>query len=119
MLPIPHNIDIDSLREQKVSEVCYTSKGVTLHFGNDAHICINGYFAFRKGKQRHEFYRIQPVDSDYGLLSLLEAEVSEVYMSDKRDALTIEFTNDCRIELMGHMVDDTYTIHIHDNEAIV
>lgn len=119
MLPIPHDIEVDHLRERTVTEVCYTALGITLHFGSSAYISISGYFAFRQGMQRHEYYKIAPVDCDYGLLNLLDAEVSEVYLSEKRDTLTLEFKNDCRLELMGHMVDDSYTIHINDREAVV
>lgn len=119
MLPIPHDIEVDYLRERKVTEVCYTSEAITLHFGTEAYVSINGYFALRQGKHRHEHYEITPVDNDYGLLSLLDAEVSEVYLSEKRDTLTLQFTEELRLELMGHMVDDTYTIHIKDREAVV
>lgn len=119
MLPIPHDIDVNSLRERKVTEVCYTSSGITLYFDEVAYITINGYFAFRHGKQRHEYYKITPVNGDYGLLSLLDAEVSEVYLSNHRDSMSIEFTNGNRLELMGHKIEDTYTLHINDREAVV
>lgn len=119
MLPIPEDMDLSILRECKVSEVCYAQDGITVHFGLNAYITINGYFAFRHGKQRHEYYKITPVENDYGLLKLLGAEVREVYMSNNRDSMTIEFADDNRLELMGHMIEDSYTIHILDKEAIV
>lgn len=119
MLPIPQEIDVDSLREQKVTEVCYTTSGITVFFGDAAYITINGYFAFRHGKQRHEYYKITPVNTDYGLLNILDTEVSEVYLGNNRDSMAIEFTNGNRLELMGHKIEDTYTIHINDREAVV
>lgn len=119
MLPIPEDMDLSSLRESKVTEVCYATEDITIHFGADAYIAINGYFALRYGKQRHEYYKIAPIDTDYGLLKLLGAEVTEVYMGNNRDSLTIEFTDGNRLELMGHMIEDSYTIHIKDKEAIV
>lgn len=119
MLPIPQDIDLDSLRERKVTEICYTTEGITVFFGDTIYITINGYFAFRCGKQRHEYYKITPIDSDYGLLNLLNTEVSEVYLGNNRDSMAIEFTNGNRLELMGHKIEDSYTIHVKDREAIV
>lgn len=119
MLPIPEDMDLSSLRERKVTDVCYNTNGVTVHFEREAYIVINGYFAFRHGKQRHEYYKIAPVDTDYGLLKLLDAEVQEVFMGNNRDTVTIEFDGGLRLELMGHKIEDSYTIHISDKEAVV
>lgn len=119
MLPIPEDMDLSILRESKVTEVCYATDGITIHFGLSAYITINGYFALRYGKQRHEYYKIAPIDTDYGLLKLLGAEVQEVFMGNNRDSITIEFTDKNRIELMGHMIEDSYTFHILDKEAVV
>lgn len=119
MLPIPQDIDLDSLRETKVTEISYTPAGITLFFEDAGHITINGYFALRHGKQRHEYYKIAPVSCDYGLLNLLNVEVTEVYLSNNRDSMTIEFVNGSRLELMGHKIEDMYIIHIKDREATV
>lgn len=119
MLPIPHDIDLDSLRERSVTEVCYSSTTITIHFEDTAYITIEGYFAFRYKKQRHEYYKLAPITDDYNLLKLLGAEVSEVFLNNNRDGMTIEFNEGSRLELMGHQIDDSYTIHIKDKEAVV
>lgn len=120
MLPIPYDIDVESLRERKVTEVSYAPGSITLFFGDNAYITINGYFALRLGKQRHEYYRLEPLNGDYGLLNLLGKEVSGVYLNGNRDSMAIEFTDECcRLELMGHMAEDMYTIHIGDREVEV
>ncbi|HEY9177402.1 MAG TPA: hypothetical protein VIN07_06905 [Flavipsychrobacter sp.] len=119
MLPIPNDIDVESLREKKITEVCYAQDAITIHFDSISFIEIKGYFALRIGKQRHEYYKLSPINSDYGLLQLLGKEVAEVYLNGNRDSMTIEFDEDCRLELKGHMAEDMYTIHIGDREAEV
>ncbi len=119
MLPIPNDIEVESLREMKVTEVCYAPDAITIHFDDVSFIEIKGYFALRIGKQRHEYYKLTPVNGDYGLLQLLGKEVAEVYLNGNRDSMTLEFDEDCRLELKGHMAEDMYTIHIGDREAEV
>lgn len=119
MLPIPHDIDLSSLRERKVTSVKYSTTAVTLIFEHFAYITINGYFALRCGKQRHEYYQLSPEPQDYGLLKLLDKEVTEVYLNAGRDGMAIEFSGGYRLELMGHKIEDMYTIHIKDREAVV
>lgn len=119
MLPIPHDIDLNSLREKIVTEVCYSATTITVHFQDTAYISIDGYFAFRYKKQRHEYYKLAPIKDDYNLLKLLGAEVTDVFLNSNRDGMTIKFNEGSRLELMGHQIDDSYTIHIKDKEAVV
>ena len=103
----------------KVTEVCYAPDAITIHFDDVSFIEIKGYFALRIGKQRHEYYKLTPVNGDYGLLQLLGKEVAEVYLNGNRDSMAVEFTEGCRLELKGLMDEDMFTIHVGDREAEV
>lgn len=119
MIPIPQDIEVDSLRECKVTEVCYSLSDITIYFDETGYITICGYFTLIYGKQRHQYFKVAPVHTDYGLLMLLGKEVTEVFINSSRDGLTLEFDDGTLLELMGHKVYDSYTLHIKGREAVV
>jgi hypothetical protein len=118
MYRIPKNFDLSKLRGKTISQVAFTINTISLYIEN-GNITFSGGFSLftKKGiLERHEVY---PVQGDFGLIDLIEREITEAQTNNEDNELIIRFQDDTFLTLYGNENYESYSITLDGQEIIV
>lgn len=118
MYQIPEAFDLGHLRGEILEQVVFSINCITLLFTSTKIFVWGGFTLICDGHEtcKDEVY---PVNTDYGILKLLEKTVVDIHSNDSRTDLYISFTNECHLILKGSSQYESYEIIVNDEPFIV
>jgi len=117
MYSIPENFDPEKLTSRVIEQISFTLNSVCLSIGRGDFICINNSF-YLEERGINIFHEIFPVETDFGLLNLLEKKILRIEVSQNRKELLIFIENDSVLKLCNDDNYESYSIRL-DNEDII
>jgi len=119
MYKIPLTFDGTKLHGKIVGQICFTLNTISIHFGLDCYLQIEG--AFELSNKEGVFYteNLYPVSTDLRLLKFLEKSIAHVGINELRNNLSVVFEDKSVLTLIGNDHYESYRIKIGDIEILV
>jgi hypothetical protein len=118
MYKLPEEINITKFKHQIVVQISFGLNYILLSLTNYS-IQFSGPFLFRYGEKEYERDEVYPVNSDLGLLNLLEKKIEAIYCNSERTSLTIEFGKNSLLSLKSNEMYESFEINIDGKRIIV
>jgi hypothetical protein len=119
MYKIPESFDFSHFKGKALNQVSFGQNVVIFFFSNDIYIQWSGRFSVFMGNAKIEFNEVFPVKNDFGLLSLLEKKVLNIYTDKTRSSLFIVFEDDCILEIYSDDSFESFTLYTNGIQVIV
>jgi hypothetical protein len=118
MYRLSEEIDICILEDQVLSQISFGINYIQLSFNNSS-IQFSGPFLFKSGEQKHERDEVFPINSDFGLLFLLEKKIQSVNSNEEKTSLTLKFDENLFLVLKSNEMYECFEINIAGTRVIV
>jgi len=118
MYKIPEDFNINSIKNEAISQIAFGLNIITLFFNNGL-IQFSGSFSFHYDSLIQVYEEVYPVQGDFGLLHLLEKRIVQVRVSNERNVLTLEFETGAILELISGKEYESFKLNIDGEEIIV
>ena len=118
MYKIPKDIDFKNLNQQTLSHITFAPNYVLLNFDNFS-IQFSGHFEISNDSQQISKNEVYPVDTDFGLLSLLGSKIDSIDCDTERSSLTIKFPGNYVLYLGSNDLYESFEMNINGKRVIV
>jgi hypothetical protein len=118
MYKIAEDINLNSLKNLIISQISFGLNYILLSM-DDSSIQFSGPFLYKYNGMQFERDEVYPVNSDFGLLNLLEKEIEDIYCNDERTSLTIHFGDDFILCLKSNEMYESFEMNIDGKRVIV
>lgn len=109
---------IKGIEGRRIIQITFNVNTIALYF-DGGYIQFSGPFVFAKNKDVLRFDEVYPVKRDYGLLTLLENNVTSVEQDETHRNLIFKFETGATLELIGDDGYESYLINIDGKEIRV
>ena len=118
MYKIPENFDISVLKNEVINQIAFGFNFITLFF-NKGFIQFTGSFSFGYNEKQSYYDEVSPVRNDFGLLQILEKEITSIKLTNNREELELGFETGLTLCLIGDEMYESFIINIDGNEIRV
>lgn len=119
MYKIPQTFDSAKFIGKIVEQICFTSNTISINFGLDCYLQIEGAFEFTDTEGLFYIENLFPISTDLRLLKLLEKSIVDVNINKLRNNITIVFEDKCVLTLIGDDHYESYRIKLGVIEILV
>jgi len=118
MYKIPKNNNYSVLNSKKIIQITFRLNVVVLFFEN-GFIQFSGSFSTENNGKCKNYDEVYPVNSDFGLLEILEKEITNIVISKNYDVLELEFENNFKLCIKSNEFFESFVININGSEDII
>lgn len=118
MYKIPEEVQIEQFKDQVISEISFGLSYVKL-FLDHCYIQFSGQFSIDNNGMQIDLNEVYPVNSDFGLLNVLEKKIIESKCNVERTILTLEIENNFTLTLFSDDNYESFEIIIDGKRIIV
>jgi hypothetical protein len=118
MYKISDNFNFKIFNNLKVQQVCYSFNAITIFFQKDLFINLTGSFKLVTD-ENEQIVEICPVESDFGLIKLIEKKILLVKTDSDRSDLIFFFENNVILTIIGDVYYESCSVHIGQKRIII
>ena len=118
MYKLPEDFDILLLKNSTISYISYGINFISLFF-DDGFIQIHNSFVFKVNDKAFKYENIYPVNSDFGLLILLEKQIIDIETNKEKELLHLFFDGNIELLLYSHEMYESFEINFRGKQIII